>query len=167
MCAISFVFLKGRYHHGEFATFFQILKTNKGWLTGFLAIRIAVFFRVDCRAWSDICECENQKKTPAYTCGSGLYPRTMELDTVCVWPHFPRHWWRSGLNTPKNKLREEQQLPTDLNAFFFLKEELVFPLQQYVFGLKLSWSDVIAYHGGRSSSHTRSGHLHFHLTQLL
>ena len=34
-------------------------------------------------------------------------------------------------------------------------------------GLQLSWSDVIAYQGGRSSSHTRSGHLHFHLTQLL
>ena len=70
-----------------------------------------------------------------------------------------------GLNTPTNY--GKQQLPADLDAFFFLEQKLVFPLQQNVLGLKLSWSYVIPYHGGRPSTYTRSGHLHFHLAQLL
>lgn len=35
----------------------------------------------------------------------------MELDTVCVWAHFSRHWWRSRLTLlPTNNEKNNYQL---------------------------------------------------------
>ena len=49
-----------------------------------------------------------QELKEAYTCGTGLYPRTRELDTVCVRAHFSRHGWsRIRLHTPTSELRKE------------------------------------------------------------
>lgn len=63
-------------------------------------------------------------------------------------------------------MEKKKRSQADLDAFFFLEQKLVFPLQQNMLGLELSWSDVVSYNGGRAWTHAWS-HLHFHLAQLL
>ena len=115
--AISFVILQGRYH-GDFAKSVRPISAGK---QGFWR-PVLLFFSV----LSMERHLRVQELKEAYTCGTGLYPRTMELDTVCVRAHFSRHGWRSGFTLLRANNEKNNNYQLTWMRFSFLRRSWFF-----------------------------------------